>query len=94
MLADSFLKPGTTMRYNGTSDGDPTQDIFAVTNETKEILGIPTRVIHDDRYVKDKHEETTNDWFAQDDQGMSGIWENLQQTLVIRKVMKVLGKPL
>jgi len=52
------------MIYNGTSDGDPTQDIFAVTNETKEILGIPTRVIHDDGYVKDKHEETTNDWFA------------------------------
>jgi hypothetical protein len=66
------LKPGTTMIYNGTSDGDPTRDIFAVTNQTKEILGIPTRVIHDDGYVKDKHEETTNDWFAQDDQG--NVW--------------------
>jgi len=66
------LKPGTTMIYNGSSDGDPTRDVFAVSNETKEILGIPTRVIHDDGYVKDKHEEMTNDWFAQDDQG--NIW--------------------
>ena len=66
------LNPGTTMIYNGTSDGDPTRDIFVITNDTKEIAGITTRVIHDDGYVKSDHEETTNDWFAQDDSG--NVW--------------------
>jgi len=67
------LEPGTTMIYNGTSeDGEPTRDVFVVTNDTKEILGISTRVVHDDAYVKDEHEETTDDWFAQDDQG--NVW--------------------
>ena len=66
------LNPGTTMIYNGTSDGDTTRDIFVITNDTKEIAGITTRVIHDDGYVKSDHEETTNDWFAQDDIG--NVW--------------------
>ena len=66
------LNPGTTMIYNGTSDGDPTRDIFVVTNDTKEVAGITTRVVHDDGYVKSDHEETTNDWFAQDDSG--NVW--------------------
>ena len=66
------LKPGTTKISNGSSDGDPTRDVFVVTNDTKEILGITTRVVHDDGYVKGKHEETTNDWFAQDDNG--NVW--------------------
>jgi len=66
------LKPGTTLIYEGKSDGDPTRDVFVVTNDTKEIMGIPTRVVHDDGYVKGEHEETTNDWFAQDDQG--NVW--------------------
>jgi hypothetical protein len=67
------LEPGTTMIYNGTSeDGEPTRDVFVVTNDTKEILGISTRVVHDDAYVKDEHEETTDDWFAQDDNG--NVW--------------------
>lgn len=66
------LKPGTTLVYNGSSDGDPTRDVFTITNETKDIAGITTRVIHDNGYVKNKLEETTNDWFAQDDNG--NVW--------------------
>jgi hypothetical protein len=67
------LVPGTTMIYNGTSeDGDPTRDVFVVSNDTKEILGISTRVIHDDAYVKNELEESTDDWFAQDDNG--NVW--------------------
>ena len=66
------LKPGTTLIYEGKSEEDPTRDVFVVTNDTKEIMGIPTRVVHDDGYVNGKHEETTNDWFAQDNQG--NVW--------------------
>jgi hypothetical protein len=39
------LKPGTTLIYEGKSDGDPTRDVFVVTNDTKEIMGIPTRIV-------------------------------------------------
>ncbi len=63
------LKPGTTMIYEGKNEDEPTRDVFVVTNDTKEIMGITTRIVHDDAYVNEEHEETTNDWFAQDDQG-------------------------
>ncbi|MDQ5870337.1 MAG: hypothetical protein M3530_11515 [Thermoproteota archaeon] len=67
------LKPGATMIYNGTDeDGEPTRDEFSVTNDTKVILGITTRVVHDNAYVKSDLEETTDDWFAQDNDG--NVW--------------------
>jgi hypothetical protein len=66
------LKPGTTFVYKGTSDGEPTRDVFTVTNKVKVILGINTRVVHDDAFVKGEHEESTDDWFAQDDKGT--VW--------------------
>ena len=66
------LNPGTTFVYKGTSEGEPTRDVFTVTDKVKEILGINTRVVHDDAYVKGEHEESTDDWFAQDDEG--NVW--------------------
>ena len=67
------LKPGTIMSYNGTDeDGKSVRDIVAVTNDTKEVQGIPTRVVNDTVFVKGKLEETTNDWYAQDDKG--NVW--------------------
>lgn len=67
------LEPGTTMIYNGTSeDGEPLRNVFVVTNETKMILGMHTRIVHDDAYVKGEHEEKTDDWFSQDDEG--NVW--------------------
>ena len=67
------LKPGTIMSYNGTDeDGKPVQDIVTVTNDTKEVQGISTRVVNDTVFVKGKLEETTNDWYAQDDKG--NVW--------------------
>jgi len=67
------LEPGTTMIYNGTSeDGESIRNVFVVTNETKVILGMDTRIVHDDAYVKGEHEEKTDDWFAQDDEG--NVW--------------------
>ena len=67
------LKPGTTTIYKGTDeDGEPTRDEFSVTNDTKVILGITTRVVHDNAYVKGDLEEFTDDWSAQDDDG--NVW--------------------
>ncbi len=46
--------------------------MFIVTDKVKVILGINTRVVHDDAFVKGQHEESTDDWFAQDDEGT--VW--------------------
>lgn len=66
------LESGTTFTYEGTKDGQPTRDVFAVTNETKVIEGVTTRVIHDNLYVNGNLSEKTDDWFAQDDAG--NVW--------------------
>jgi Bacterial Ig domain len=66
------LTPGTTYVYKGTSEDEPTRDVFTVTDKVKVILGINTRVVHDDAFVKGEHEESTDDWFAQDDEGT--VW--------------------
>jgi hypothetical protein len=67
------LTPGTIFIYNGTGEeGEPTRNVFTVTNNTKEILGITTRVVHDEAYVESELEESTDDWFAQDDDG--NVW--------------------
>ena len=62
------LVPGTTLVYQGGSE----TVTFTVTDDTKEILGVTTAVIHD--VVEDNGEviEDTNDWFAQDEDG--NVW--------------------
>jgi hypothetical protein len=67
------LKPGTIMTYKGTDEeGNSMLDIITVTNDTKEIQGISARVVNDTVLVEGKLEETTNDWYAQDDKG--NVW--------------------
>ena len=67
------LKPGTIMIYNGTDeDGKSLRDVFIVTNETKDIAGISTRVVNDSVFTEGKLSEPTDDWYAQDDDG--NVW--------------------
>jgi hypothetical protein len=66
------LEVGTTFIYKGTKDGQPSSDKFQVTNKVKVIQGISTREIHDNAFVKGKLSESTQDWFAQDDNG--NVW--------------------
>ena len=67
------LKPGTVMIYEGTNeDGKSTRDIFTVTNDTKEIQGITTRVVNDSVFIEGELAEPTDDWYAQDDDG--NVW--------------------
>jgi hypothetical protein len=67
------FKPGAIMIYNGTDEeGKPDRDVITVTNDTKEIQGIPTRAVNDTEWVNGKLVETTNDWYAQDDKG--NVW--------------------
>jgi hypothetical protein len=66
------LTPGTTFTYKGKLDGEPAKDVFTVTHQTKMILGVTTRVIHDQVFVKNELVEDTFDWFAQDLNG--NVW--------------------
>ena len=63
------LKPGTTFFYQGTSDGSPITNEFAVTFDTKQILGVTTTVVHDRSFEDGQLAEDTFDWFAQDAAG-------------------------
>ena len=67
------LKTGTIMIYNGTDEeGKSMRDNVTVTNDTKVIQGIPSRVVNDTVFVEGKLVETTGDWYAQDDKG--NVW--------------------
>src|SRR5207244_1957123 len=66
------LAPGTTYQYTGSKDDRAAVDLFTVTDQTKVILGVTTRVIHDRLYLDGVLAEETFDWFAQDDEGT--VW--------------------
>jgi hypothetical protein len=68
------LTPGTSYTFEGVRDGAGQRDVFAVTGETKSIMGVSSTVIKDTATVlaTGKLIETTNDWFAQDNQG--NVW--------------------
>jgi hypothetical protein len=66
------LTPGTTWTYKGKLDGKSATDVFMVTGQTKPILGVDTRVIHDQVFQGGDLVEDTFDWFAQDSNG--NVW--------------------
>jgi hypothetical protein len=66
------LIPGTTFRYRGIADGEPTTDVVEVTHDTKVVDGITTTVIKDTVRVRGVVEEVTEDWYAQDVAG--NVW--------------------
>jgi hypothetical protein len=66
------LTPGTTMFYEGESDGVPTSDVFRVTHQKEQILGVDCVVVRDQAYEAGVLVEDTLDWFAQDADG--NVW--------------------
>lgn len=66
------LAAGTTFIYQGTEDNKSTYEQFVVTDQTKTIQGVATRVVHDTVWTNGKITEDTFDWFAQDDAG--NVW--------------------
>ncbi|MFH1150826.1 MAG: hypothetical protein V1748_10180 [Actinomycetota bacterium] len=66
------LTPGTTKIYEGdTGDGLEHVEVL-VTNETREILGVPCVVVRDTVAVNGQVVEDTFDWYAQDKDG--NVW--------------------
>ena len=66
------LIPGTTFTYESETEEGTEEDIVVVTDETKEILGVTARVVHDTVYLDGELIEDTFDWFAQDKEG--NVW--------------------
>ena len=62
------LKPGTTFLYEGGKE----RDEFAVTHQTKKVMGVKCVVVNDKAWEDGKLIEKTYDWFAQDKEG--NVW--------------------
>ena len=66
------LAPGTTFVYEGpTADGLEHEE-FAVTHDTRTILGVACVVVHDRVFIAGELVEDTHDYFAQDEAG--NVW--------------------
>jgi hypothetical protein len=66
------LTPGTTLVYEGESDGEQERVEVTTTHDTKQILGITAIVVHDQVFVEGDLAEDTFDWYAQDRWG--NVW--------------------
>jgi hypothetical protein len=62
------LKPGTTFIYEGGAE----RDEFAVTSDTKQVMGVECVVVLDEAWEDGKLIERTYDWHAQDKEG--NVW--------------------
>jgi len=66
------LQPGTTFIYEGQMPGGFERDEFAVTHNTRVILGVTCIEVHDSVFTNGVLTEDTLDWFAQDRDG--NVW--------------------
>jgi len=66
------LSPGTTFVYEGQTTNGFEHDEFAVTHNTRVILGVTCVEVHDTVLTDGKLTEDTLDWFAQDKDG--NVW--------------------
>src|SRR6266511_2725417 len=66
------LEPGTTLVYEGRSDGERQVVTIEVTRKTKQILGVTCVVVKDTVEVAGALAEFSYDWDAQDGEG--NVW--------------------
>jgi len=66
------LQPGTTFIYEGQMPDGFERDEFAVTHNTRVILGVTCVEVHDSVFTDGALTEDTLDWFAQDRDG--NVW--------------------
>src|SRR6187397_2557853 len=63
---------GAKWTYSETEGGDEFKVVVEVLDETKDILGIATTVVHDQVTLDGEIVEDTTDWYAQDADG--NLW--------------------
>jgi hypothetical protein len=66
------LVPGTRFIYEATTADGRERNVVEVTADTKTVMAVATRVVHDVVLVDGKPEEETFDWYAQDTEG--NVW--------------------
>jgi hypothetical protein len=67
------MKPGSRWVYRERdSEGNEQRVVVTVTRETKRIMGIEARVVHDVVTENGRLKEDTYDWYAQDERG--NVW--------------------
>ena len=67
------MRPGTRWVYRETdAEGAEQRDVVTVTNETREVMGVEARVVHDVVTEDGELVEDTFDWYAQDADG--NVW--------------------
>jgi hypothetical protein len=66
------LRPGRTLVYTGTKDGERALDLVATTSRTRVIAGVRTRVVEDRLYLDNVLAERTSDYYTQDRCG--NVW--------------------
>jgi len=66
------LQPGMSWAYEGESDGERERVEVVVTDQRREVMGIPAVVVRDTATVEGEVVEETDDWFAQDRDG--NVW--------------------
>jgi hypothetical protein len=66
------LVPGTRYVYDGTTAEGRQHTVVEVTRDTRTVMGVQTRVVHDVVSVNGRPEEETFDWYAQDREG--NVW--------------------
>ena len=64
--------PGTTWIYEGETEEGLERIVVEVTDDTREILGVPCTVVRDRVYLDGDLIEDTLDWYAQDVEG--NVW--------------------
>jgi hypothetical protein len=72
------LQPGTTQKFDTTSDNGCEVDVMTITNNTRALDGVTARVVHDVVYSDHRcngtlsKQEDTEDYYAQDNSG--NVW--------------------
>ena len=66
------LTPGTTYTYKSQDDGGTEVNKVTVTEKTRKVMGVTTRIVWDRVWLNDKLIEETYDWYAQDKEG--NVW--------------------
>jgi hypothetical protein len=72
------FNPGARWVYDGTDDGDNEHIEVTVTDERKEVMGVPVVVVRDTVEVDGELAEDTRDWYAQDRDG--NVWYMGEET--------------
>jgi hypothetical protein len=66
------LSPGTTYTYESVKHKGAEVNRVVVTDKTRKVMGVTTRVVWDRVWLNDRLIEETYDWYAQDKEG--NVW--------------------